>query len=177
MPGRAAAHFNYKWDTLAAPLARDERNVWTIDGTDRSTLNAIERGQVSWGTALASEVPTMKLPRVRFTMRWMIVAVAMIALLLAGSLTVPRVAFCQRRLSEAGTGEESFKRGRIYTEAKSRQLALAGDAELSRRYHTLSLRYLVMQTWARDIRLLYEHAMWHPWLAAPSEPPMPNVQL
>jgi hypothetical protein len=117
----------------------------------------------------------MRLPRMA-TRRWM-VAVAMIALLIAGSLMAPRVAFCRRRLAEAVTGEESFRRGRIYTEATSRQLALAGDAELSRRYHALSLRYLVMENWARDVRLLYEQAMWHPWLSVPSEPSMPNVRL
>jgi hypothetical protein len=119
----------------------------------------------------------MPMPRVRFTVRWMMVAVALVGLLLAGSLTAPRAAFCRRRLAEAVTGEESFRRGRIYTEAKSRQLALAGDVELSGRYHALSLRYSVMEHWARDVRLLYEQAMCHPWLAVPSEPWMPNVQL
>jgi hypothetical protein len=115
----------------------------------------------------------MRLTCPRFTVRRMMVAVAVVALLLWGSLMVPRVASHQQRLAMSVVGEAQFRRNRIYSEARSIRLASEGDTDLSHRYLVLSNKYRLMESWASGIRRKYEKAMWCPWLPLPPDPPPP----
>jgi hypothetical protein len=115
----------------------------------------------------------VRLPRVRFSMRWMIFGVAAAALLLWCSLMVPRVTLSRQRLATCAVGEAQFRRNRIYTEARSVRLASEGNMELSHRYRALSNKYRIMEDWASGLRKKYEQAMWCPWLPLPPDPPPP----
>jgi hypothetical protein len=119
----------------------------------------------------------MTLPRVRFTVRGMLVGVAAVASLLSCSLMVPRVSYYRQRFMAFVDAEWEFKRGRMLTANKSRMFDAAGDADLSRRYRALSGRYRLMEDWAREQRIKYERAMWWPWWRLPPDPPPPVAQL
>jgi len=115
----------------------------------------------------------VRLPRVRFSIRWMMFGVAATALLIRCSLMVPRVMLYRQRLGTCAMGEAQFRRNRIDTEARSVQVASEGNMELSHRYSALSNKYRIMEDWASGLRKKYERAMWCPWLPLPPDPPPP----
>jgi hypothetical protein len=101
------------------------------------------------------EASAMRLPRVRFTIWRMMVAVAVLAVLLASVVWAARMAW----LSKSYRGH-AFSLGLIEADT-TRSLTLTmgkrGKAKL-RRY----------QEYFRSLRLKYEHAARYPWL--PVEP-------
>jgi hypothetical protein len=103
----------------------------------------------------------MKCPRPRFTVRWMMVAVAMVAVLLGGELMRRRRAACLERLAWL---------------AKHEKILAASKPEEEREIASLYLKHgkqmgveEALEEIARQ-RRRYEYAASHPWLPVPPDP-------
>jgi hypothetical protein len=115
----------------------------------------------------------MQAPRVRFTIKRMIIGVAVTALLLWCSLMIPRVTVYRQMLAISVADEAQFRRARIFTEARSVRLASEGKMEQSQRLHKSANKHRLMEIRASEIRKKYERAMGCPWIPLPPDPPPP----
>ena len=102
----------------------------------------------------------MPLPRVRFTVRRMMVAVA-IAGVLVGGLRMRRLSAVYQALSESNANDEDF-----YLAALSDRFKL-GHPSYERTFRD-RLDY------HRSMRVKYERAARRPWLPVPPDPPEPE---
>ena len=104
------------------------------------------------------ESPTMKLPRVRFTLRKMMAAVAVLALILwTGRLLSLSAMYRDRALKYAA---EDLGAAEL----------LMGPRERPRVFHPPSARLL----WARKMANKYQRAAWCPWLPVEPDSPPPR---
>jgi len=119
----------------------------------------------------------MRLPRLRFTVRRMIFAVAVVALLLWCSVMTPQARRYRQRLSECVAGEARFLRDVNYVEAQIVRFESEGNLELSLRHRQLLKNLRVYVEWSTGLRRKYEHALWCPWLSVEADPPPPHLPL
>jgi TPR repeat protein len=132
----------------------------------------------------------MRLPRVRFTVRRMMVAVAVVALVFACGLQARRLHRLSRAYAEKaarfGFGEKMLRAAAAMYQAGSESLKkdlatrpvepalrelLARDAEDEERN---AERILRSANYRGLLRSKYEHAAAHPWLPVADDPPYPE---
>ena len=102
----------------------------------------------------------MRWPRVRFTVRWTMVAVAVVGLLLASAIMLRR----SREFGSRAEEQADFEAG---------SLEYADDARGERGDRQRVERGELMATYHRGLKLKYERAARFPWLPVAPDPPEP----
>jgi hypothetical protein len=125
----------------------------------------------------------MRLPRVRFTVRRMIVVVAVIAAVLGGGIEVERLRrpylYRQEAAKFAGNGRYWYERFLDYQQAimGSKKLTHTGDSSTEEMAEAemgeAARRYREIIWWSSKMKEKYERAASRPWESVPPGPPRP----
>src|SRR3954469_24445016 len=100
----------------------------------------------------------MRVPRVRFTVRRMMVAIAVIAMLLCGAMMGKRWVGCYRRASLYAAGERQWREMAARDRGDPRSIAATWGPQIAEDYAQLARKY--------------RRAMWRPWSPVAPDPPL-----
>lgn len=120
------------------------------------------------------ETPVMRLPGVRFTVRGMMIAVAVIALVVGGGITWARQRAYKRMASAYAVRQTALEKGVGRWLARERRRKLEGlplDCGLEGPYYRRSEKEV---QWNALLRRKYERAAARPWLPVEPDPLEPK---
>jgi hypothetical protein len=127
------------------------------------------------------KAPVMRLPRVRFTVRWMMLAVAVAAVVIGGTVIARRQRVYRVRAAFHAQQEQvAAKRWRHWSQAEVRLSRPPGDRNPPRSDQEPQI-VVEMVDYSRNraayharLRVKYERLARYPWLTIAPDPPSPD---
>jgi len=111
----------------------------------------------------------MRLFRVRFTLRWIMAAVALVALLLGLWRMWVRRAYCLQQAKWHSIQEAGFRGDSDSFQWEAGLRRKTGDFVEAKELETQSTEYRHESEHQARLKRAYEHVSSHPWLPLPSE--------
>ena len=111
----------------------------------------------------------MRLFRVRFTIRRIMAAVVLVAVLLTLGRMWVRRAYCLQQAKWHSVQEAGFRSESDGFEHEARDMRSAGDFVAAKQLEAQSMEYRHESEHQARLKRAYEHISSHPWLPLPSE--------